>query len=211
MKTDVIGARRMPAKVVPMPTSTYAPMTSVFMIVEVSGNYSIILPVMISNTIAYFVSRQFQHAALFDLLARQDGTDLPSMEEERETEMRAVEDAMRDPSAVILRGDESIDRSVARASLTASQHFLIPLDAGRWGAVSRWELEAHQSQGRGGEPTSLATLPIPPPYLYPDQSMDFALQLLRRHPVVPVVHRADPTRLVGLLSLDDLVRLQPRA
>ena len=45
-----------------------APMTSVFMIVEVSGNYSIILPVMISNTIAYLVSRRFQHASLFDSL-----------------------------------------------------------------------------------------------------------------------------------------------
>src|ERR1051325_3342080 len=89
-----------------------APMTSVFMIVEVSGNYSIILPVMISNTIAYLVSKQFQHAGLFDLLARQDGTELPSMEEEREAEIRSVEDAMRDPAAVTLPGDESIGSSM---------------------------------------------------------------------------------------------------
>jgi CIC family chloride channel protein len=60
------------------------PMTSVFMVLEISGNYSIILPVMISNTLAYLISRKYQRAPLFDLLARQDGVNLPSMEEERE-------------------------------------------------------------------------------------------------------------------------------
>jgi CIC family chloride channel protein len=77
-----------------------APMTSVFMIVEVSGNYSIILPVMISNTIAYLVSRRFQQHALFDVLSRQDGTELPSMEEERESAVLTVGDAMRPPDVV---------------------------------------------------------------------------------------------------------------
>ena len=57
------------------------PMTSVFMVLEVSGNYSIILPVMISNTIAYLISRRFQQAPIFDIITRQDGLDLPSMEE----------------------------------------------------------------------------------------------------------------------------------
>ena len=71
------------------------PMTSVFMVLEVSGNYSIILPVMISNTIAYLISRQYQQTSLFDLLSRQDGMDLPSMEERREEASVHVEDAMR--------------------------------------------------------------------------------------------------------------------
>ncbi len=186
-----------------------APITSVFMIVEVSGNYSIILPVMISNTIAYLVSRRFQHVALFDLLARQDGTDLPSMEEEREAEVRAVEDAMRDPQPFTLRGDDSIDRNLDRASLAASEHFLVALSAGAWGAISRWELQAHHDQGRGSEPTSAVVVPVAKPYLYPDQSMEFALRVLRRTPVVPVVHRAKPDHLVGMLALDDVMRLKP--
>ena len=36
------------------------PLTSVFMVLEVSGNYSIILPVILANTIAYLVSRSLQ-------------------------------------------------------------------------------------------------------------------------------------------------------
>ena len=80
-----------------------APMTSVFMIVEVSGNYSIILPVMISNTIAYLLSRQFQEHALFDLLSRQDGTELPSMEEEREAQIRTI--GVRGVPDVVLKSE----------------------------------------------------------------------------------------------------------
>jgi chloride channel protein, CIC family len=129
-----------------------APMTSVFMIVEVSGNYSIILPVMISNTIAYLLSRQFQQHALFDMLSRQDGTELPSMEEERESDVRTVGGVMR-PTEEVLR-DAADDR----------------------------------------------------PYLYPDQSIDTALRLLRGRSSAPVVHRADARRIVGLFVLEDVIK-----
>jgi CIC family chloride channel protein len=137
-----------------------APITSVFMIIEVSGNYSIILPVMISNTIAYLVSRQFQHHALFDVLARQDGTELPSMEEERESDVRSVEHVMRPADGLTLTGDEAMLLADARAARV---------------------------------------------YLYPDQSIDAALRVLRGRALVPVVHRADPQRLVGVVALDDVV------
>jgi len=72
-----------------------APMTSIFMVFEASASYVIILPVMIANTIAYFVSRQLHPTPFFTMLARQEGVDLPSAEEYRSTEVLRVEDAMR--------------------------------------------------------------------------------------------------------------------
>jgi len=140
-----------------------APMTSVFMIIEVSGNYSIILPVMISNTIAYLVSRRFQHHALFDVLSRQDGTELPSMEEERESDVRSVEHLMRRAEGLTLTADEAMTLADARAARV---------------------------------------------YLYPDQSIETALRVLRGRPLVPVVHRADPERLVGVVGWDDVVGIR---
>ena len=53
-----------------------APMTSVFMVLEVSGNYSIIVPVIVANTLAYVISRALQPTPIFDMLTRQDGLDL---------------------------------------------------------------------------------------------------------------------------------------
>ena len=61
-----------------------APLTSVFMVLEVSGNYSIILPVILANTIAYLISRSLQPVPIFELFTHQDGLYLPSMEEQRE-------------------------------------------------------------------------------------------------------------------------------
>jgi CIC family chloride channel protein len=72
-----------------------APMTSIFMVFEVSASYVIILPVMVANTIAYFISRRLQPVPFFTMLARQEGIDLPSAEEYRSTELLRVEDAMR--------------------------------------------------------------------------------------------------------------------
>src|SRR6201986_480303 len=71
-----------------------APLTSVFMVLEVSGNYSIILPVILANTIAYLISRALQPVPVFELFTHQDGLDLPSMEEQREESELRVEDAL---------------------------------------------------------------------------------------------------------------------
>ena len=182
-----------------------APMTSVFMIVEVSGNYSIILPVMISNTIAYLVSRRFQHQPLFDLLGRQDGTDLPSMEEERETEIRTVEDAMRPVEAIRLAGDEPV-KSCARARRAGVGRLLCGRRrAGTWGGLSRADLDALKGSDLE-RPLRSAVTPIARPYLYPDQSVEYAFRVLHEKPFVPVVHRADATRLLGGLALEDILR-----
>ena len=54
------------------------------MVIELSGNYTAILPVIISTMIAYGISRAYQKVPLFDVLARQDGLVLPSIEERRE-------------------------------------------------------------------------------------------------------------------------------
>jgi chloride channel protein, CIC family len=78
------------------------PITSLFMVIELSGNYTAILPVMISTLVAYLISRRYQKVPLFDLLARQDGLVLPSIEERREQAILVVEDAMRPPSGAIV-------------------------------------------------------------------------------------------------------------
>ena len=85
------------------------PITSVFMVIELSGSYTAVLPVMISTMVAYVISRRYQKVALFDLIARQDGLVLPSIEERREHMTLVVEDAMRPASeAVIALPDEPV-------------------------------------------------------------------------------------------------------
>jgi CIC family chloride channel protein len=109
-----------------------APMTSVFMMVEISGNYTIILPVMISNTIAYLISRRLQATALFDLLGRQDGTELPSMEQEREERVIRVEDAVRAMTWPIIEADEAVGKARDLAREAGVSQLLVRERGGWW-------------------------------------------------------------------------------
>src|SRR5579871_891382 len=89
-----------------------APMTSVFMVLEVSGNYSIIVPVIVANTFAYVISRGLKPVSIFDALSRQDGLELPSMEEQREESILRVEDAMRPVEGPVLDANDKLEKAL---------------------------------------------------------------------------------------------------
>src|SRR5271154_5508244 len=87
------------------------PLTSVFMVLEVSGNYSIVLPVILANTIAYLVSRGLQPVPILEEFTHQDGLYLPSMEELREESNLHLEDAMQPVTVPVLQGSETISHA----------------------------------------------------------------------------------------------------
>jgi CIC family chloride channel protein len=182
------------------------PMTSVFMVLETSGNYSIILPVMVSNTIAYAVSRRFQKLPIFDILTAQDGLNLPSMEEHRESRVLRVEDAMRPPPALTLRAEETVAGALARAGAeSADATLLVSSASGRWTFIKRSDLEEAVGQGRQMDFVGDATPGARAPRLHPDQPLEVALRFLRGSEFLPVVHRAEPRTLLGVLSLASLL------
>ncbi|MBI4164504.1 MAG: chloride channel protein [Acidobacteria bacterium] len=173
-----------------------APMTSVFMVLEVSGNYSIILPVMISNTIAYLVSRHYQPTPLFDLLSRQDGLDLPSMEERREEKALNVEDAMRPYDSPILRGDDLVKDAIQRVENSPEPFLLVEERRGKWSGFMKSDLRRWASDA--GSETLGSVLPDRRlPHLHPDQPLDEALRRLRDFPILPVVNRANFSKPTG--------------
>ena len=49
------------------------PLTSVIMIFELTRDYTIIVPLMISNLIAFFVSQRLQPDPIYEALARRTG------------------------------------------------------------------------------------------------------------------------------------------
>jgi CIC family chloride channel protein len=188
-----------------------APMTSVFMVLEVSGNYSIILPVIISNAIAYVMARRFQETPIFDLLTREEGLDLPSMEEGREQTALLVENAMRKPVGLVLKASDTVGDAASRLADMTEDPLLVSYGTGRWTLVYKSTLLDAVKTGKAGQPLSSILPSTRLPRLHPDQSLDLALRLIRDAPFLPVVHRADARHLVGLLSLDDILTAYRRA
>jgi CIC family chloride channel protein len=180
------------------------PMTSVFMVLEVSGNYEIIVPVIVANTVSYLVSRGLQAIPIFDLLTRQDGLILPSLEEEREETVLHVEDAMLPVSKTILSAQDYVDASVRRVQDSTDSIFLVRMHPSGWNVISRDQLTRLFREGKG-ELTLASVLPAQPlPSLYPDLPLDSALRYVNAYPLVPVVNRADFRRLEGVVSRESV-------
>jgi CIC family chloride channel protein len=182
-----------------------APMTSVFMVLEVSGNYSIILPVIVANTFAYVISRGLQPAAIFDVLTRQDGLDLPSMEEQREENILRIEDAMQPLSTAVLDSEESLDRILPLIKAGPQQALLVRLRPTGWTTVTRQEIETMIKEGKGALNLTSLLASRQLPYLHPDLPLDMALRYVDRWPLVPVVSRADFSRLEGVVTQQNVL------
>jgi len=177
-----------------------APMTSVFLVLEVSGNYAIILPVIISNALAYLISRSLQPTPIFDLLSRQDGLDLPSLEEDRERAVLRVEDAMRPPTPQVALRLEALPAPELVEGLSGD-FFLVQDRKGYWGGMSKARLLDVASDQVSDADARVQELP----HLHPDHSLDIAMRRIGDWPLLPVVHRADGNKLVGVLSLADIL------
>ena len=183
-----------------------APMTSAFMVLEVSGNYSIIVPVIVANTFAYVIARGLQPTAIFDVLTRQDGVILPSMEELREESILRVEDAMEPPPATVLDSKDPVARAAQIAGEAPKNVFLIRLGPTAWGATTKQELDSLLDQGKGPMDLSSAMASVPVPYLHPDQPLDMALRYIDRWPLLPVVSRADFSQLEGVITRHNVLK-----
>jgi CIC family chloride channel protein len=166
---------------------------------------------MISNTIAYLISRKFQDVALFDLLAKQDGLELPSMEEQREQIVLRVEDAMRKLDLPPLQASDTFARALEIAESSTEELLLVRFPTGRWAGIERKDLStmasAHPPETLLREVLSTARLPI----LHPDQRLDDALRFIQGHALLPVVSRAGSRKLEGVLSLPDILTAYQRA
>jgi CIC family chloride channel protein len=180
------------------------PMTSVFMVLEVSGNYEIIVPVIVANTFSYLVSRGLQSIPIFDLLTRQDGLILPSLEEDREEAILRVEDAMLPVPVTILSAQDYVDANARRVQDSTDTTFLVRLHPSGWSAISREQLQRLFLEGKGELTLGSVLPPQSLPSLYPDLPLDSAIRYVNNYPLVPVVNRADFRQLEGVVSRDSV-------
>jgi CIC family chloride channel protein len=182
-----------------------APMTSVFMVLEVSGNYSIVVPVIVANTVAYVISRSLQRISIFDVLTRQDGLVLPSLEEQREEAFLRVEDAMQPVPAIILDGTAPVEQAEIHVRDLPARVFLVRIAPSGWTAITRDLLDRMMKEGKGAL-TLTSVLPAHRlPYLYPDLPLDSALRYVSQAELIPVVNRADLRELEGVVTRDDVL------
>jgi CIC family chloride channel protein len=187
------------------------PLTSVFMILEISGNYSVILPVILANTIAYLISRSLQPVPILELFTHQDGLYLPSLEEEREDSELHFEDALQPANVPILSGTERLSDLakgvVQNPEISAAAAVLIQCSNG-WYAATREEVQRLLSSAVEHGDVSLehSIGAQRTPLLFPDQPLANALPYFKTWPLLPISNRAMRGVIEGVLTLEDVLQ-----
>src|SRR5581483_2731245 len=72
-----------------------APMTSVFMIFEITQDYQILVPLMLANMLSFAISKRYQPVPVYHALLHQDGIHLPSAVTRDPTSAKTARDVMQ--------------------------------------------------------------------------------------------------------------------
>jgi CIC family chloride channel protein len=191
------------------------PLTSVIMIFEVTRDYTIIVPLMISNLIAFFISYALQREPIYEALARQEGVHLPTSEPRaRHARIRVLQAML--PATEVLSPLIEVVEALNQTEQSRFDAWPVTDQNGLCGLIGKAELQSALASGgdnkklaelvdgcapQGRRDTSFA-------YVHPDHHLGVALERMGAsgRNVLPVVSRANRRRLVGVITLDSILK-----
>jgi CIC family chloride channel protein len=184
-----------------------APMTSVVMIFEITRDYAVIVPLMISNLVSFFISSRLQPQPIYEVLAYQDGIHLPTAESRISSGQRRVINAMR-PADQLLRADMTTQEALEKMRANALRAWPVSNQRGVAGIVSIAALEKAAADGFLSSKLTDLMAGQEFPHLHPDQSLTVALERMGAAGLdaLPVVSRADVYKLEGIVALQDVLK-----
>jgi len=182
-----------------------APMTSVLMIFEMTQDYAVIVPLMISNLVSLFISSRLQKQPIYEALAIQDGIHLPSAESRQWGGQRQVVRTMR-PASEWLSAEITVQEALDRIRSNELRSWLVTDRRGVVGVISLATLE-HALVQRADMKLSELVNPLFFPHVHSDQGLDLALDRMgtNQTELLPVVSRADVHKLEGIVTLRDVL------
>jgi CIC family chloride channel protein len=186
-----------------------APMTSVVMIFEMTRDYAVMVPLMISNLVSYFIASRLQREPIYEVLAQQDGIHLP-VAARAAREGRRVSQAMR-AATEILDAQVTVSEALERAARSNLRAWPVLGEGGVIGVVSWKQLQRLADDGAESSMKQMRELfgGEQFPHLHADHSLDAALERMgaAQLEMLPVVNRANVHQLEGVVTLEDVLAL----
>ena len=183
-----------------------APMTSVLMIFETTRDYAVIVPLMISNLISFFISSKLQEKPIYDELAHQDGIHLPAAGTRREGRQRQVRNAMREATET-LNAEWTVREELQSAERSQFRTWPVCDSRGVIGVVSLERLRHAANEGSADKRLAELVDATDFPHVHVDHPLHVALERMgaSQLDLLPVVSRANVHQLRGVVTREDVL------
>jgi CIC family chloride channel protein len=185
-----------------------APMTSVLMIFEITRDYAVIVPLMISNLVSFFIASRFQREPIYEVLAHQDGIHLPAAGSRVQEGQRQVYQAMH-AATEVLDARATVQEALEKVAASKQNAWPAVDDRGVIAMVSLGQLQKALTEGATGKPLREILKSGEFPHVHTDHSLNMVLDRMgsTQLEVLPVVNRAEVHKLEGIVTLQDVLRL----
>jgi CIC family chloride channel protein len=181
-----------------------APMTSVFMIFEITQDYQILVPLMVANMLSFAISKRYQPVPVYHALLLQDHIHLPSPATQAASAPVTARHMM-DTDAVFIPPEVSIGEAWKRRRDDEAAAYLVGSGNRLAGLVTRARLAESMAAGRGSQPVS-SLLDSSLIHVHPDHPIDVVLERFAQSPdILPVVNRTEARRLEGIITFDSIM------
>ncbi len=190
-----------------------APITSVLIIFEMTGSYGLILPLMISNMTAYALARHFRPTPIYEALLQQDKIYLPhhGARVSHALQQLRVGSAMTKDPVTISAGATIAEALQQVESNDFSTYPVVENGRAFIGFVT--EARLRRTAAEGGRDQEVGTIVQTSPRMQPGDTLVRAIVRMEKSGArqLAVVDPNDGNKLVGLLTMSDIVRAHARA
>jgi CIC family chloride channel protein len=176
-----------------------APLTSVFMIFELTQDYQILVPLMIANLLSFVISSRFQSKSLYRALLEQDDVHLPEGMSRVPLGTWRARDIMTSDVSLIASATP-IEEAYKLFAQTGVRCLPVGNDGQILGLVTINRVNKVISSGAAGK-TVASIMEKDFPHAHPDHPLELAIERLRRSPgLLPVVDRRGTSHLEGVIT-----------
>jgi CIC family chloride channel protein len=183
-----------------------APLTSVFMIFEITQDYQILVPLMVANLLSFLISRRFQPMPVYHALLQQDHVHLPSAATRAEPSPWTAADVMGGDFRIAL-ADASLQELWEMSRGDAAPALLVGTPPGRLlGMVRTQRLEAAVESGGLSDPAS-SIIDSTPVHAHPDHPSEIVLERMAEvGGLLPIVSREDAQHVLGVVTFSHIMQ-----
>ncbi len=183
------------------------PITAVVIVFEMTADFNLVLPLMISTVASYLVAEQMETGSLYDRMLEARGIHLNGVTRNQEpwTALTALQ--VMQSKVETLSSDMSLDETIQKFSQSSHRTFPVVTQSRLVGMVAQIDIANLKQRGLTNQ-TLLSTVMTPEPIrINPSDTLAYVLHLLDRHNLssIPVV---DGWRLVGIITRSDIIRVE---